>query len=53
MLNPMLPEEVAVKDVPRQQFTGFKQIFVLSEVSLGSFIWACSLKRSDNNKYAV
>lgn len=32
MLNPMLPDEVAVKAIPRQQFTGFRQIFVLNQV---------------------
>ncbi len=33
MLNPMMADEVAVKGIPRQKFSGYKQIFAFTEVS--------------------
>lgn len=32
MLNPMLPDEVAAKDVPMQSFLGLKELFLFSKV---------------------
>lgn len=32
MLNPMMADEVAVKGIPRQKFSGYKQIFSFTEV---------------------
>eukprot|EP00903_Cladosiphon_okamuranus_P014739 g13657.t1 len=31
MLNPMLPDEVAVTTIPRQKFIGLRQIFVMNQ----------------------
>lgn len=53
MLNPMLPDEVMVKRVPRQKFAGFSQIFVLNQVSSLFFSSLCihdTLKRSRTQK---